>query len=852
MVSRSSSRVAWLMFLLMLAASQRCAVSYEMPLEFYRLNESLVSWHIPWAKPYAGGVIKALVIAPRGAQRETVELAQRLSLQYTAVLTLSPQELGWTSASGPYASADGISNADMLTEIRAKLREPYDVILIGHLEWKMFPDDVLYEIMKKVHDGTGLVYSFSSYGQVDRVKQMLAKGPGEDKEKFVTTGIPFAALPVLQELGADKVVGLRQFKHGRVVTLDYGPKRPRFQFLTPNVPDDVEWCTDLHYEYFMSLVAKCVLWAAKRTPEVFMRSWGQDGATFERGALDKTTLSATLFGAKSEGALRAEMTVWNSLGKAMLQRSQKLAMDTPEKGISFTLAPLPHGRHFADLVLKRGERVVNWATTYFDVTAPSAIASIETDRAWYEQGQTVNAKITLTAPAPSKARLVVTLVDSRQREIGRAEPSLKGGTTATCSFPLTHPLTISAKVRAALVQGDALLAEESKGFSIVRRKWDDFLFCVWTPGHNFNERPRRLMFEQLDQAGVDTFTNSGITEVASRRSAELGYWAIPYMTRYSYDGTDLVRKPCLTDPKFLEGHLAKLTDTARLLQPFDPQGYTLGDECFLSRGGVDVCFSPTCVADLRQWLRSEYPSVEALNASWGTSYKSLDEAEPITLADAKKTGQIPRWVDHRRHMEFVYGRMMQRAREAIRKGDPTARVGFDGPFATDSVSGNDWWQLMQAFDLCNVYFHEPDEWEYVRSFAKPGTLTGIWYGRYSFKEDEDYMRFFPWRVLLNGFNSVWWYAVFHGLSVCPMDAVSPSMTRYAYFDQTADEIRQIKAGIGKALMHSERLDDRIAVHYSQPSLHACTAYIGPGSFVNVQRTWSNLLEDMGLQHRSLA
>jgi beta-galactosidase len=850
-----------------------------MPKEFYKLSEDVVSWHIPWAKPYVGGAVKALIIAPRGAQRETIELAQRLSMEYAYVLTLSPQELGWTPSSGPYAPANGVSNSEMIAETRAKLRDSYDVIIIGHLEWKMFPEDILYEIMKKVHDGTGLVYSYSSYGQVDRVKKMLAKGPGEDEENFVTTGIPFAALPVFQEMGAEKIVGLRQFKKGRIVTLDYGPKRPRFQYLTPAPPDDSEGYTDLHYEYYMSLVVKAVLWAANREPDILVRSWGQDGATFQRAALEKTNLSATLSGTPTPGAVQAEMTVRDASGRVMFQRSEKFTMDAPEKGISFALSALPHGRHFADLVLKRGDRVVNWATTYFDVAAPAAIASIETDRAWYEPGQTVNAKITLTAPPPpfgsepqgrrQGSRLVVTVVDSLQREIGQAEAALGEGQAATCSFVLAHPLTISAKVRAALLQGDELLAADSKGFGIVRRKWDDFLFCVWSGADHFNERPRRLMYEQLVKAGVDTFTNSPPHDFTARRSAELGFWTIPYMTRYSYDETDLVRKPCLTDPKFLKGHLEKLEDNARMAQPFDPQGYTLGDECFLARNNVDVCFSPTCVADLREWLRSEYPSVEALNASWGTNYKGFDEAEPITLADARKEGQIPRWVDHRRHMEFVYARMMQRARDAIRKADPTGRVGFDGPFDTNSVSGNDWWRLMQVFGMCNVYFHEPDEWEYVRSFAqpcdsapfgsepqgrrqgRPGTLLGIWYGRYSFKEDEDYMRFFPWRVLLHGFNSVWWYAVYHGLSVCPMDAMTPSMSPYEYFMQTADEINQIKAGVGKALMNAERLDDGIGVHYSQPSLHTCTAY-GVGSFVSIQRAWFEAIEDAGFQHRSVA
>ena len=832
-----------------LGLRQRSAGAYPMPPEFYKLSEELVSWHIPWAKPYAGGKIKTLVIAPRGAQRETIELAQRLDMDYTYVLGLTPKELGWTSASGSYAPAEGISNDEVLVDLRAKLRKDYDLIIVGHLYWSCFPKDVLYTILKKVHDGTGLLYTYSSFGRVDVLNKVLAKGEGKDPEGFVTTGVPFAALPVFDEMGSAKVVGLRRFKQGRIVALDYGSRRPRFQYLTPFVPDDVESYTDLHYEYYMSLVVKSALWAAKRTPALFIRSWGADGATFQRGALAKAELAAVLFGAAIPGRIAADMTVRRPDGRPVLTRSQQFVMDAAEKRLAFKLATLPRGRYFADIRLRRGKRSVNWATTFFDVESAVRIDSITTDREWYEAGQTVAAEVKLSPALPADGSVVLTMEDSLGRVLGRAAARVpRGGQSASCAFRIDHPLAIAAKIRGVLMDHGQVVDEQTKGFSIIRRKWDDFLFCFWTAGSNFNERVRRLMFDQLAAAGADTFTNSSRSGPIARRSAELGYWSIPYMTRYHYSGKDLVRKPCLTDPKYLKSHLDGLEQVAREQRPFDPQGYTLGDECFFSRGSIDVCFSPTCNADLRQWLRGEYPTVEALNASWGTQYKSFDEAEPITLADAKEKGQIPRWVDHRRHMEFVYARMMQRARAAIRKADPTARVGFDGPFVTDSVSGNDWWRLMQAFDLCNVYFHEPDEWEYVRSFARPGALLGLWYGGYTGQRNEDFSRFFPWRAVLNGYNSVWWYAVYHGLAACPMDAVNPSMTQYPYFAASAQEVREIKAGVGKALMHATRLDDAIAVHYSQSSLHASTAYKGIGRLYNVARQWYALLEDAGFQY----
>ena len=853
----SPVRQGWLALLLasLVPLLQERADAYPMPPDFYELSGEYVSWHIPWAKPLDGGPIKALVVAPRGAQRETLELAQRLELDYTYVLALTPTELGWSSKSSSYAPADGASNTDVLAELSAKLEADYDVIIIGHLDWNVFPSRLLYAILKKVRDGTGLVYAHSSFGRVKWLNVALEKARKDPEATArVAAAVPFAAIPGVDASGAEDVLTCARLGEGRIVTLDYPGKRPRFQFLTPLVSDEVESFADGHYEYAMSLVVRSVIWSAGREPDWRIDAWGSNGAVFPRSALPGRNLRAVLVGASPAHELEAEMTVRTADGTPVLSQAVAVTEFRDRAEIEMPLAALPRGRYFADLQLRRDGRNIDWSTTFFDVTTEVDIASVETDRTWYETGQTVSAEVTLSTPLPrARVRLRVDLVDSLGRLLAtqRLKPE-RGTRRAACRFELHDPLTITAVVRAVLSEDDDILAEKEQAVSIVRREWDDFRFCVWTAGTNFSEKVRRIMFTQLRRAGVDTFTNSSTSEVNARRSAQLGFHGIPYMTRYSYSGSELVRKPCLTEPTFLKQHLQGLRDVARVQRPYDPLGYTLGDECFLARGRTDVCFSPSCIADLREWLKTEYASVGELNQSWGTTYASFAEAEPITLADAKAQGQIPRWVDHRRHMEHVYARMMARAREAIKEEDPNARVGFDGPFNTVSCSGNDWWRLMQEFDLCNVYFHEPDEWEAVRSFAKPGTLLGLWYGGYTNQRNEDYSRFFPWRAVLNGFNSVWWYAVYHGLAACPMDALTPSMTWYGYFAASVQEVQELKAGVGKALMHAERLHDGIAVHYSQSSLHAASAYEGTGNLHQTWRQWYALLEDMGLQYECLS
>ena len=57
----------------------------DMNQPYDKLSGNVVTPHIQWAVPYSRGKVKALVIAPALGQRETVELAQRLSLDYTAL-----------------------------------------------------------------------------------------------------------------------------------------------------------------------------------------------------------------------------------------------------------------------------------------------------------------------------------------------------------------------------------------------------------------------------------------------------------------------------------------------------------------------------------------------------------------------------------------------------------------------------------------------------------------------------------------------------------------------------------------------------------------------------------------------
>lgn len=832
------------------------AFAYRMEPDFFQITDEYVSPHIPWAKPYTGGKVRALFIVPRYSVREVIELAERMDLDYTVVETLSQDDLGWTSTTGPYSPAEGASLEEVSSELGRKLQGTYDVIVTGMLKWDMIPREHLYTLMQRVHDGTGLVVGYQKVGRNKLVDRLFAK-PVVAPPATVLNAVPIQALPVLDQMKPEEIVELRQFHDGRMALLSFAGKAPIYEFITPVLPDtDTTSWRPLHYEYYQSLAIRAVQWAAKKEPKVGIASFGPGVVSVERNSLPKTPLLLKL-SSPADGT-RAYFTVRDA-DNDVLHTAEQIVRGTEMQG---ALPLLPAGRYFADVVIRSGGATVNWASTAFDVTSDLHITSLTLDKPCVKPDETVTADIKLSRAAPPDTNIVLSAVDSYDREILRQTAPIGGKSALQMQFQLANPLTEYARLTAFLVPAKlgkqtiheaAIATADADLYAPLQRSRGNYAHAVWSAAHEYNSYMRDLQMKRLDDCGVDLQTN-GPTNLAGQTWLQRhNVDNIPYATRYSYDGKDLVRNPCLTDPKFLGDHLAGLAKTGTDLAPYGPRAYTLGDECFLASDGVDVCFSPTCVADLREWIKTQYPSVQALNASWGTNYQTIDQAEPITLADARKLNQPAHWVDHRRHMEFVYARMMQRARDAIRQGDPQAEVGFDGPFDTNSFSGNDWWQLMQAFTMCNVYFHQPTQWEFLRSFAKPNMLLGLWYGGYFEHRTEDEERMWPWKGILNGFSSMWWYAVQHGSkAVCPMDAITPSLTIYPSFRWASEEMKELKSGEGQALMNARRLDDGIGVHYSQASVHAATWDPTYGRLDGEWLQTFQTLEDLGMQYTCYA
>lgn len=171
-----------------------------------KLNESYVTPHITWAKPYYNGKIKVLVIAPMGGQRDTVELAQRFDLDYTPLMVMEYNQFHNPKMYLPIA----------LEEIQEAfdqgLVKDYDVIIIGKVEWEILPHKYRFMILEKVKKGAGLVYICPP--RQEELAKVFEK-PAVDENNFILSGIPARELPVFAKAAKSKFDILKLSEFGR-------------------------------------------------------------------------------------------------------------------------------------------------------------------------------------------------------------------------------------------------------------------------------------------------------------------------------------------------------------------------------------------------------------------------------------------------------------------------------------------------------------------------------------------------------------------------------------------------------------------------------------------------------------
>ena len=309
----------------------------------------------------------------------------------------------------------------------------------------------------------------------------------------------------------------------------------------------------------------------------------------------------------------------------------------------------------------------------------------------------------------------------------------------------------------------------------------------------------------------------------------------PYKDDKATDNT--VRNPCFSDPKVCE----KATKNIRKLLtenevPYYGTGYYLiGDEQFI---GSTVCFSPHCLARFRDSLKTQYGSLDALNAAWGTAFKKWEEVTPVQSRELKDRKRLGAWLDHKIFMNNVFAHSyVGHVRKAIRSVVPGARTGLSGTYNPGPTY--EWKQLMKEMDY--LAYYNGIQRKLAQDFGGDRLVGGQWYGGYVLPvPKEGYCGTYFWQGFLIGANMSAVYIPRAGITGDLQ--LTPVLQCYDRL------LRESNQGLGKLILSSKETPE-IAVLYSQRSLFACTGTIGANEWQNTNSGWHALLNDLGTVYR---
>ncbi|NLY02038.1 MAG: hypothetical protein GXY83_38635 [Rhodopirellula sp.] len=857
------------------------------------LTMSVPSDHIPWARPYAKGPLRVLALTSCLNAREEVELAERLDMEILHVTAGTQSELD--AFSGVFGPDKSFKVEHTNHYIREQLARPCDAILIGGLRGDLFTPEVLELLRRKVDEGVGLVYAgpnnlpeaFLSLLPLSRLEHVRRReGPWKAlRPHFLTIGIPWDELPATDyaeyEPRGETLAAVGAKKASPLVVVQEGPGRGRVVALTYNTgwQGSGNWKSGVtpwvrnapqrfkYWEYHFSLLARSLVWAAHREPDVVLEAIAVETS-------GPPVLTARLRGVSAP--LEAEIRLSNAYGvreyETRVAASADLRAELPKD--------LPAGLHLADVIFRTGPRVVTWGTAAFRVAREVSLTKVAFDKKSYRAGDPV----VLTVEGKADGGTIrAEMIDSFGRLIWHAEQpaALAVGSPARFTFTLPAPLATVLKARVSVLAAKAALKDGSPCLAIaetdcitlpekfVARAWDDWESCIWGNPAGAYER------EYMVPLRSKLYRDYGITTVQAAANwafdtefdaqVRAGFQIMPMSVSYgllnighkapkgkipfdearveyqkTHDKKYLVRPVCLNDPADLAEIQDRLVKLAEFCAWLEPIGYNLGDEMGTTHyvTPFDYDFGEPSLAEFRKWLAERYSSLEALNRQWETNFAQWSDVMPMTAVEVKDRGNYSPWADHREFMDVTFSNFLRWVRGCLREKDPRAIVGMSGTQAAEAYGGYDWSRLMHAADFLQSYTHQ-DTIVMHRSFD--GRVPRVpWYGYMSVNPQ---IRQYLWRCLLNG-NSGGSYYV-DGYMFRP-DGTPTQSTRDAHA-----VVSEFQNGLAQLLHNAQRVN-QVGLHYSHPSIRAAFITGGDALFRDNRGGWVLAIQDAGFQCEMLS
>lgn len=829
--SSKSILTVFLLFAFCHPPCQAASDSKELQ-EEHQLSLAFETPHTKWAKPYAGGKVRALFFLDIGycgtVPRQVIELKQRFDLEAEAVYwanIIDSPKYHW------HGDEAGIARMKRL------LDQPWDCFVFVGLPPERLPVEQQYAMLLQITRGAGLVLM----GVDDR---RLLKPERQDRElpDFLSAGIPLSGLSFVRDThlknapenaGADaiaayKMVATYRIKDGRGIRL---PAMPNLEY-RPG------W--DTEFEYWNALVGRALFWAAGKQPRIHLNI-AVAPISLDRTALPQEALTISYRNDADTKLMTFRVSLRRYDGYRISLPEQTTPATQRKVWYVFTraLPKLRADRYFVDVIASSKAGIEGWGSSSFVVTSPRTVKEVALTKSWSEVGGMLTGEVSLAgSPLPGNEKVRIDLCDRRNRVIARQESSARDN-RAAFSFKVQPWMPMLIRVEAALISAGQEVSTAYNYFNVTKRHQGQFNFVMWDiPSGTLAPYGE----ESLGRLGVTAHLSGG---APPRTAAAYNMSWVPYTTRITADKdkNGYMLPTCWNHEPDVSNYVKGIVEPREKTREHGVFVYSLGDEG-VTRG---ACIHPDCLAAFRRYLAKEYGTIAALNQSWGTSYKSFDEVtldppEDSEASSAKRNKNYPRWYDRQAYQSANFAGFCKRFVDGFRQLDPKSKVGFEG--AGTFEQGDDYDLIVRTNGFWSPYPGLGDE--IIRSIAPRDFPRSNWMG---YTKDADSLLAKYWRMITRGNDSVWWWrwdgvGIFHGF-------LAPHLGPYDATREIVRDTQVVRNGLGTLLIKSQMQDDGIALLYSVPSAYACQVEQGPrfGNYAKTHETWSRTLRELGLQYR---
>jgi len=220
------------------------------------------------------------------------------------------------------------------------------------------------------------------------------------------------------------------------------------------------------------------------------------------------------------------------------------------------------------------------------------------------------------------------------------------------------------------------------------------------------------------------------------------------------------------------------------------------------------------MAAFREFLKKEYPSLDAMNKDWETNFAKWDDVVPATYADIEGKKNFAPWMLNRRFRDSLYAGTIERIGKMMGEHSPGLKTGLSGTGGLTPYTNRDYSQYVPAMRAIQRY-SGPD---IIRSFKEPGTIVTRWAGYDAWNTNELGHRFDGWNSFIQGENGVSFYG-FKSTLPGAHGMFWPGEHLRDVGKWLTNVSRELSKGLTRLMLRSERREDPIALVYSPRSIH---------------------------------